>query len=177
MTKVENNINYTGIKSIIEEMSKEYTVQVGMLADGGGSDNIVDRDGKEHNDTDYAGLGAKMEYGSPAERIPARSWLQMPLEKRNKEIIKETKMGYSGKELKYAIENKIIDLQSLAIILGAKTVEQIQEAFDTKGFGEWEENAPLTIKLKGSAMPLIDTGAFRSRVRAKIVGSESSIIT
>ena len=50
------------------------------------------------------------------------------------------------------------DLRSLAIMIGAAGVAQIQEAFDTSGFGEWAANSPFTIADKGSSMPLIGRG-------------------
>ena len=196
--EIETEINYGGLKKLVQAMSKQYSVKVGLLADKGGSDEVSEN-------MDMAGLGALMEYGAdikitkkmaaflnikakelglPAKEgkgdgyvhIPARSWLQMPLQKR--EALKKKIIEHFGGEGKESIEAYITesgDLKSLAIMLGVSAVEQIQEAFDTSGFGEWKENSPFTIADKGSAMPLIGkgkdneaSGALRNRITYEV---------
>ena len=38
------------------------------------------------------------------------------------------------------------------------------KAFSTKGYGEWDDLDPQTIKRKGSSKPLIDTGTLRNAI-------------
>ena len=81
----------------------------------------------------------------------------------------------SKEEIKYYLENNIIDLKNFAVILGASCVDAIQEAFDTHGFGEWQPNAPSTIKAKGSSSPLIDTGALRGKIVAEVITEDGTM--
>lgn len=46
----------------------------------------------------------------------------------------------------------------------------VQEAFATRGFGQWQPNTNKEyIKLKGSTTPLIDTGLLKNSVAYKVV--------
>lgn len=180
MAEIKAQINYGDIKNVVQAMSKKYQVKVGLLASQGGSDDISEN-------MDVAGLGALQEFGCdikitkkmaaylhfkaeelglpPSDKhgdgyihIPARSWLQMPIQRRN--AIKNKLIKHFG-ESKEDIEHYIAksgDLMSLAIMIGVSAVEQIQDAFDSNGFGEWAANSALTIADKGSAMPLIGRG-------------------
>ena len=187
---IDAKINYGGLKKLVQAMSKQYQVKVGLLATQGGADDISEN-------MDMAGLGALYEFGADIKiskkmaaflhfkaeelglpqsskkgdgyiHIPARSWLQMPLEKRN--ALKKKIIKHFG-ESQESVENYIADtgdLMSLAIMIGASAVEQIQEAFDTEGFGQWKANSLLTVAQKGSAMPLVDTGSLRQKITYEV---------
>ena len=60
-------------------------------------------------------------------------------------------------------------------MLGFGEVDAIQEEFETRGVGNWQENAPSTIKAKGSDMPLIDTGNLRRHIVAEVTGEEGTL--
>lgn len=192
MTKIKKDINFKGLNSLLKEISKHYKVQVGLLADKGGAESVQDNDGNVNNDMDYAGLGALMECGATIKvtdkmrkylasqglylknttteiHIPARSFLQMPLQEKSKEITKKTKQGYSVQEIDYAIKQNANMIYNFALVLGANCLEAIQEAFNTKGFGEWKENHPFTVKQKKSSSPLIDTGTLRQKVSFEVL--------
>lgn len=188
--EINAKINYKELKQVIQAMSKQYKVKVGLLANKGGSDVVSD-------DMDLAGLGALHEFGCDIKitkkmaaflhfkaeelglppsngkgdgyvHIPARSWLQMPLERR-KDLQKRI-IQYFG-EGKEDVEHYIAttgDLMSLAIMIGTAAVEQIQEAFQTDGFGEWKANSAYTIANKGSAKPLVDTGSLRQAITFEV---------
>lgn len=188
--EISAKINYKDLENVIRAMSKQYKVKVGLLANKGGSDEVSE-------DMDKAGLGALHEFGCDIKitqkmaaflhfkaeelglpksdkkgdgyvHIPARSWLQMPLERR-KDLMKRI-IKYFG-ESKESVEDYIAktgDLQSLAIIIGAAAVDQIQEAFNSDGFGEWKSNSPYTIAQKGSAKPLVDTGSLRQAITYEV---------
>lgn len=177
MTKITTDFNFKGMKKLVEAITKEYQIRVGLLSGAGGAEAIQDHDGNTNSEFDYAGLGALMEYGSKDGKIPARSFLQMPLEQKMDEILKKTRNDYSIQELNYFLEQNKLDLTSFAIVLGANCIDAIQEAFNTQGFGEWTPNAPSTIKKKGSSGPLIDTGALRQKIVAEIVTPEGTLYT
>lgn len=190
LAEIKADINMGALKNVVKAMSKKYQVKVGLLAMKGGADDVSEN-------MDFAGLGAVQEFGCdikiskkmaaflhfkaeelglpPSDKkgdgyihIPARSWLQMPIQKKNalkNKIIK--KFG----EAPESVENYIADtgdLMSLAIMIGVSAVEQIQEAFDSEGFGTWKPNSAMTIAQKGSAMPLVDTGALRQKITYEV---------
>lgn len=190
MAEVSAEINFGGLKKLVKAMSRKYQIKVGLLATQGGSDTVSE-------DLDIAGLGAVHEYGCdikitqkmagymhflakelglpPSDKqgdgyvhIPSRSWLVMPISRRQ-ELLKKIKKHLGGS--KERVERYIIktgDLMTLAILIGTSAVEQIQEAFDTEGFGEWTPNSPLTVLQKGSSKPLIDKGTLRGKVTYEV---------
>lgn len=176
MAEIEAKINYGNLKKLIKAMSSQYSVKVGLLANKGGSDQVSEN-------LDLAGLGAVQEFGATINVtdkmrsffrykfginlkktttqivIPPRSFLTMPLSRTNelKKKLRSHFGNYSiGDIADYITESG--DFETLAILLGVSAVEQIQEAFNTGGFGEWPENSPLTIEQKGSAMQLVGRG-------------------
>lgn len=206
-SEISAKINYGGLKNLIKEMSKNYSVKVGLLAENGGSEEVSEN-------LDLAGLGAVHEFGATINHpggqpyfinefgmvtflkkdsfygqvqirrgivtkpheitIPARSWLQMPLERSQDlraKIKEKTDLTKQDREL---LELTIQEygegglLKDLAFAVGESALEQIQEAFKTEGFGEWAENRPATIKAKGSSSPLIDTGRLRKAITYKV---------
>lgn len=101
--------------------------------------------------------------------IPARPWLSMPLSRNNGADIRKKIKKYAGDAgfiediLFLTDENK-----DIATMIGVAGLEQIQEAFETQGFGEWQPNAPATIAKKGSEDPLIDIGALKKRITFEV---------
>lgn len=185
--EINTKIEYKKLKELVKNMSKQYSVKVGLLANKGGSE-------ERGEDLDNAGLGAIQEFGCDIKitqkmaaylaitakelglpklqtkgdgyiHIPARSFLQMPLTKKNL-VIKELKNQLATKDLDEIITyfGKSGDLMTLAVLLGASAVEVVRQAFQTQGFGEWAPNSPYTIAGKGSANPLLDTGELWQKI-------------
>ena len=106
-----------------------------------------------------ASIGAKHEFGSFTENIPKRSWLRVPVEVKAKDI--------TGNAV-IAIKNNLTNPKGVDIVaksIGAAGLGVIQEAFDTKGFGQWEANSPATVIAKGGKnTPLIDKAELRQAV-------------
>lgn len=192
MTKVNANINYKGMKKLVEAITKEWKIRVGLLGGHGGDDEVSE-------DLDMAGLGAIMEYGATIKvtdkmrkylasqglhlkpdtkeiHIPARSFLQMPLEAKADEILKNTRADYKIQDLNYFLDKGKLTLINFASVLGAECVNAIQEAFNTQGFGQWKENHPFTIKQKNSSSPLIKDGDLRKAIVAEISGEAGTLI-
>ena len=181
---IKTSVKFGPLKKLVEEMSKQYSVKVGLLADKGGVDPVGE-------DIDLAGLGAVHEFGCdikitpkmaaylaikakelglPSKQgkgdgyvhIPARSFLQGSLTHKN-EILKELKSRVGIEELIEYI-GQTGDMESLATMLGAAGVAVVQKGFETGGFGQWTPDSPLTIAAKKSAMPLIDEGYLSSHI-------------
>ena len=189
MAEINAKINYGNLKKLVEEMTKNYTVKVGLLAEKNGSEEVSPN-------LDMAGLAMVHEFGATIKvtdkmrayfryayginlkkstkeiNIPARSWLQMPITRNNgadlRKLIKE-KADLTKNDIELAQEfiaeyGESGILKDLALAVGVSAKEQIDKAFESEGFGEWQPNSPLTIKNKGSSMPLIDKGRFKKIV-------------
>ena len=189
--EIETNINFKALKNLAKEMAKEYNIKVGLIASKGGNDTVSDN-------LDLAGLGAVQEFGceinvTPKMRgylakaldihlrknttkinIPARSWLQAPMQ-RTEDLLKsiKNKTQLIGEEIK--LQEMIIKeygdlgiLDELAHAVGVSAVELIKKGFDTGGFGEWQPNSPATVRAKGSAKPLIDEGYLKSKISYEV---------
>lgn len=189
--QIKVKINYSKLQKAVEEMSKKYSVKVGLLADQGGSDTVSDN-------LDLAGLGAVHEFGCDIKitpkmaaylgirarelglprlkkksdgyiHIPPRSFLQLPLTRKNAIIqnLKKQLGGMSVEEIEEYVF-KTQDLLSLATMLGSSAVLTIREAFDTSGWGQWPANSPFTIAAKSSSKPLLDIGTLRSKITYEV---------
>lgn len=189
--EIKTSIKYDKLKKFVQEMSKKYSIKVGLLSNKGGSDEVGEN-------LDYAGLGAIQEFGCDIKitpkmaaylaltakelglpdlkkqgdgyvHIPARSFLAMPLSRKNFIIqkLKEKKVVHSQEEFAWWL-GKTGDLRTLAEMLGANAKETIIDAFKTNGFGQWQPNSPYTIAAKGSANPLQDTGELWQKIDYEI---------
>ena len=153
------HVNVNGLDNIKRAMKNKYVAYVGILGS---------KATEEHENSDYtnAQIGAVHEFGSISNNIPARSFIRMPLEaEMGKWIAKEGKRYFND-----AVNG---NLQHFFTRVGLKAEEIIQDAFVTRGFGQWAENKPATIARKGSSMPLIDTGALRASISSEVVNENS----
>lgn len=91
--------------------------------------------------------------GEESHPIPVRSNIQYPIENNEGHIMDSLKenLGDFSKE----------DIDKSLKKAGETGLKAIDMAFDTRGYGSWKRNAPLTIALKGKDSPLIDTGELR----------------
>lgn len=187
-SEIKVDVDFKKLKKTVEELSKQYTVRVGILASKGGADEVSEN-------LDLAGLGAVQEFGCDINvtdkmraflrgkgiclkadttqiHIPARSFLTMPLmrdgeiRKKIKKIVYPNDTVDTLNQLIEQGDKELLEVVAMAIALSA--VQQIDEAFETRGFGEWQPDSPMTIANKGSDMPLIDTGRLRSSITFEI---------
>lgn len=95
------------------------------------------------------------EHGSPAYRVPPRPFLEPGIEK-------HLDMVESG--MKAALQDVLDggDGRAQRERLGATMAAKVQAYFQEDN--GWPPNAPSTIKKKGSAQPLVDTGALRQSI-------------
>lgn len=95
------------------------------------------------------------EHGSPAYRVPPRPFLEPGIEK-------HLDLVESG--MKAALLDVLDggDGRAQRERLGATMAAKVQAYFQEDN--GWPPNAPSTIKKKGSAQPLVDTGALRQSI-------------
>lgn len=115
-----------------------------------------------------AQIGFTNEFGKMTgyPKIPARSFIRVPLNLHFNEKL-QTKKSLTGKELEKALQTG--QVEQFAAKVGMVAEEVIQEAFETRGDGQWAPNAPRTIAEKGSDSPLIDTGQLRRAITSKVI--------
>ena len=113
------------------------------------------------NGISIAGIGAVMEFGSISKNIPARSFILMPIETKQKKIEKQI-------EPKFPLLVTENSADKFLKQIGIACEGMIQSAFDTGGFGTWQKLSPKTIKSKGSDAILIDTGELRKSISSKV---------
>lgn len=110
-------------------------------------------------------IAAKHEFGVG---VPRRSMLRMPLHLHGDKLLKDAQ-GDATAQLKDVAKNPRRTAKKVLDRLGIAGENLVQEAFATRGFGSWKENAPATVILKGSDAPLIDTAQLRRSVDSRAV--------
>jgi len=115
-----------------------------------------------------AEIGFANEFGKMTGpvKIPARSFIRMPLQTHFYDKLL-SKKSLTKKEFEKAVDSGQAD--KFAAKVGLVAEETIQEAFATRGWGEWKPNAPYTVEQKGSDSPLIDTGQLRRSITSKVM--------
>lgn len=104
-----------------------------------------------------AEVAAANEFGVPSRGIPARPFLR--------ESGKEYGRAWGkrwGAAAKQVVRGQGPEgFSTLGVVLVSDVKRKITD-------GPWAPNAPLTVRLKGSDRPLIDTGQLRNSIRAAI---------
>lgn len=150
---ITSKFDFSGAEKIIKQAKKKYATQVGVL-----SSDDARIDGLSN-----ATIGMEHEFGVVSKNIPARSFLRMPLNTHGQELMSVLK----GKMVKKSFEKN--NIKHIFELIGIKAEAIVQDAFSTAGFGQWASNSELTIKLKGSDTPLIDTGELRKSIHSRVV--------
>jgi phage gpG-like protein len=145
----DHDLGYNAILTAIDELSGK-SIKVGVLGTSGKAS-----DGK----ASLVDVAVYNEYGT--SRIPKRPFMRIAADKN-----KQRWQGLSDKLTDRIIDGGISAGQSLEII-GNKMVGDIQLVL---GSSELVPNAVSTVKKKGSAAPLIDTGRLRQSISFKIEG-------
>lgn len=163
MKQTQVRFNLKGLDEFRKAMGGTYRTRVGVLGDKAARN---DSDGKLNN----AEIGAIQMFGSFANNIPPRDFLLMPIQSKQRELIKA--MGSSV--VKAAMDQQ--DYKRVFELLGIKAEELVQMAFETGGFGQWAPNKPATVAAKGSAAPLIDTSQLRRAIASDVVKKSGGAI-
>ena len=159
--------DFSKLENLIKELGKKYYVDIGIL---GESNETVE------GGLTLAGIGAVHEFGTDkAGRgnktvIPERSFIRRPLETGQDDIEKQikAKMNEPIVTNEEGAESSPISIKGIFKLIGIAGEARIQEAFGSRGFGEWAENAESTIRAKKSDSPLIDQGDLRKSIMSKV---------
>lgn len=131
-------------------------VQVGLFADTAG--RSADHNRIAHNPS----LGYVHEFGDIKHNIPERSWLRMPLMTQLGPLIMA-----KGTSWLYLLRTR--GVKRMLAFLGALGEDVIQEAFSTRGFGQWVALKPATIRRKKSSAILIESAQMRKAVAYRVI--------
>lgn len=151
--------DFSKLEKLIENLEKDYYVDIGILGASGSTEGGLT----------VAGVGAVHEFGTDkAGRsrdtvIPERSFIRMPLETGQEDIEKQI-----DPKLQELIEKG--DIKGIFKLIGIAGESRIQEAFETGGFGSWEDIKESTKKSKGSDAILIDQGPLKQSITSKVGG-------
>lgn len=115
-----------------------------------------------------AEIGFTNEFGKMTgyPKIEPRSFIRMPLNTHFYDKML-SKKSLTAEEFEKAIASG--NAEQFAQKVGIVAEETIQDAFATRGWGQWKPNADLTVELKGSDSPLIDTGQMRRSITSKVI--------
>jgi hypothetical protein len=155
--RVTETDNMAKLHGIIKELSK-LEVYVG----------IPDDKSPRENDTSVTNAELMFIHtnGSPLRGIPARPSIEPSIEKNEEAISAEMKVA-----MQLALEGKADETKLQLDRVGDFASGKAREYFTDPDNG-WEANSPLTVALKGSDKPLIDTGEMRKSI-TYLVGEKS----
>jgi len=144
------------------EKAKDFRAQVGIF------ENKDARAASGSQGLGNADIGFRHEFGftiseGPFQgiRVAARSFLRMPIRTHIEQIAKMMKT-----DAMILLQQCKVEL--LFKRLGIAATNTILEAFQTSGWGTWKENSPVTIILKGSDKPLIDTAQLERSIVSRV---------
>lgn len=139
--------NKKGLDTMIN-FAKNIEIQVGILEPQTREDGL-----------DMAYIQARNYYGSIEENLPSRDVYIAPTNNKKDVINARILQAMNGEE---------VDETKFANVVGEAVLQEaVLETFRTsEGLAP---NAPLTIRLKGSASPLIDTGELMKAQAYKVV--------
>jgi len=171
MDESQFHFDDSGLRNLMKAMESDHVVRVGVF---GGSHKEAGekkkrpnkfggrKSSKQSSGMTNAEVGFLLEYGSKLRHQPARSWLVAPLTNNMEKIVMGAKALFekTGQQA----GNYLLFLKQL----GIAAEREIELAFDKGGPG-WAPNATLTVEIKGSSMPGIDTGQLRRAVASKVI--------
>lgn len=149
--------DFSRLEKLIAQLKTKHYVDIGVF-----------KTAKTPDGQQIAKYGAYNEFGSYTrpDHPPKRSFIRMPLTTKQERI-----EAYVQKRMRAHLEAGDVKAIFKDIGIGGESV--IQEAFDTRGFGTWKENADSTILRKtvnGKAgdAPLIDDGTLRKSIGSRV---------
>lgn len=160
--------NLQGLKDLASALSETGKVQVGIFGSKSsrGESGALKKGGgharsKAASSQTNAELGAIHELGSVSRHIPPRSFLRMPIMLHAKEIMKD-----ASAEVPNLWQTG--GMTAFLKRVGHAAENVVQQAFASRGFGNWTPLKQATIDRKGSDAPLIDTAQLRRSVASRV---------
>lgn len=144
------------LEELVKELGGMWVARVGILGNNAATPHA--NAGLTNSE-----LGVIHEFGSLSRNIPPRSFLRMPVEVKQKEIVQ----GMASYRTKNALENG--NIKRVYQDLGLYAEGFVKQAFASGGFGTWKGNAESTIAQKGSDRPLIDTAQLRRSITSDVI--------
>lgn len=152
--------DFSKLEKLVENLGKKVYSDIGILGAAGSTDEGLT----------IAGIGAVHEFGTDkAGRnrdtvIPERSFIIMPL---------ETGQGDIEKAIEPRLQQLLEDgnIKGIFELIGIAGEARIIEAFETGGFGTWEDIKEATKKAKGSDAILIDQGQLKQSITSRVGGA------
>ena len=141
--------DFSGMDKLLKSLTAKKYIKAGVI-EGGTYDN---------GET-VAGVAAQHEFGLG---VPQRSIIKMPLMEKSSVIENYVAKNWTNNIVSGNTEQIYLDL-------GIAAVSVIADAFDTGGFGKWEELSPVTIEAKGSNAILQDIGQLKKSITYVIGG-------
>lgn len=145
--------DFSKLEKLLKDLDVKGYVDVGVLGNASYEDGAT-----------IAGIGAIHEFGSLSGNIPQRSFIRMPIELKQEDI---------EKKVMDKVKDKLFDgisPKDVLQMIGIFCEEAIQEAFETGGFGTWQDIKDETKDRKNGDSILIDTGTLRKAITSKIGG-------
>jgi phage gpG-like protein len=144
------------LENLVKELGSTYVARVGILGA---------KATQQHEETTLTNgeVGTIHEFGSISNNIPARSFLRMPLEAKQKDIVQ----AMAGQQTQSYLEKG--QIKNVYRNLGFFAEAFVKQAFASGGFGQWKPNKPATIARKGSDKPLIDSSQLRRSITSDVV--------
>ena len=161
MAQNEVKTDFSVLDKIVSMFGSAPYVKVGIL----GSSTSRTIKSNKRAVAENASIGFVHEFGSISDKIPARSFLHMPIKLKFNEYMNKSEKTNREAFKKAVKEGKLFQFMKLMGIVGEKCV---LDAFKTRGFGQWKPNSPATIQAKGSDSPLIDTGELRKSITSSV---------
>lgn len=112
-------------------------------------------------DGDIATIAAVQEFGSPKRNIPPRPAVRQAFENHRGELA-----ALQAKIARALVEGKLTEARAMQL-LGMWAVGAIKATITSEG--KFAPLAPATIRAKGTAKPLIDTGQLVASVTFQVV--------
>ncbi len=153
-------LNMKPLEQILKALkSNKVTAKVGIL----GSHDSRSGPGINSNAT----IGAIHEFGS--SKVPQRSFLQMPLTDHLPKKLNNSNL-FSDAQVNEII--KTADIKPWVEKIAIMGVATVMEAFDTRGFGTWPDNADSTKAAKmrkwNASQVLVETQQLRDSINYEV---------
>ena len=114
-----------------------------------------------------AEIATVLEFGAPSVGIPERPYLRDTFDLNAARYEEILTLGIKEATKPANLEHFDAELRKVIEITAIAAVGDVQEAIATPG--AFAPNAPLTIAIKGSSVPLIDTGRLRQSIDYEVV--------
>lgn len=154
-------LNIDKLRGIEKELNIPYVTRLGIMGSDLARKKVVTNrrgervKGKEDATMTNAEIGIVHEKGSLSRNIPRRSFLEVPIFLKSRQLFKDTQI---------LLDNLVTqNLKKSYKALGIAGEKIVQEAFDTQGFGNWQK-----LKYRDGS-PLIDSHQLRDSISSAVV--------